>query len=196
MTQLTPSLALDLSRPQNFDIKHGKSWTRVIYNLFTANNQEVWTCKVHSRSIEFMTVDGVMLATAVLHTWKSDVEVHLEQSDVDFTMERNKGMFNETKSFTFNGMHFTWKRVGHWKKSGLWKLTDDNGNELAVIGHDDWKVQSRFEIVMPGMDQSLILAILVTGMSEIEQQRRVSGAAAASSANAAAASAASAAAAS
>jgi hypothetical protein len=184
---------LDPSRPQNFDITHGKSWRRIIYNLSTSSKQEVWTVKVHSKSIELSTVDGLLLGTCVFHTWKSDVEVHLEQKGVDFTMSRNKGVFNETKSFEFNGARFTWKRVGMWKKSGLWKLVDEQERELAVIGHDDWKVQSRFEIVMPGMDQSLILAILMTGMSELEAQRRVSGAAAASSANAAAASAASAA---
>ena len=103
-------------------------------------------------------------------------------------------MFNETKSFDFNGGHFTWKRVGKWKKSGLWKLVDEQENELAIIGHDDWKVQSRFEIVMPGMDESLILAILMTGISEMEQMRRVSMSAAASSVNAASSSAAAAAA--
>ena len=193
MTTLAPTLALDCTQPQNFDIRYGKSWKRIIYNLMTADKQEVWTVQVHSKSMELFTVDGLLLGTCSFHTWKSDVDIHLEQTGVNFTMARNKGLFNETKSFEFNDGHYTWKRVGNWKKSGLWKLIDDQDQELAIIGHDDWKVHSRFEVVMPGLDSTFLLAILLSGMSELEAQRRLSGAAAASAANASAASAASAA---
>jgi hypothetical protein len=196
MTTLTPNLAhIDCRQPQNFDIKLTPTWTRIIYNFLTADKQELWTARVHSKSVEFFTTDGLLLGTCTYHTWKSDVEIHLEQTRTDFTMTRNKGMFNEAKSFELSGGKFTWKRVGMWKKSGLWKLIDQDERELAIIGHDDWKVNSRFEIVMPGMDSTLVLAILISGLSELESQRRLSGAAAASSANAAAAAAASAAAA-
>ena len=187
MTTTLTNLPIDLSQPQNLDIRYGKSWLKVIYNFFTADGQQVWTTKVHSKSIEFLTADGKLLGTCQYHNLKSDVDVHLEATNQNFTMTRNKdGMLNETKSFDFAGHHLTWKRAGKWKKSGLWNLTDEREQVIATIGHDDWKVHSRFEIVMPGMDPTFLLAVLITGMSELEYQRRLSANAAASSGSAAA----------
>jgi len=176
-------LAPELIQPQNFDIRYGKSWKRIIYNLKTAAGRDIWTVKVHSKSLEFMSVDGILLGSANYHMLSNDVDISIPGCK-EFTMSRDKGLWSTTKSFTFQNDKFTWKRMGNWKNSGLYNLVDERENVLATVGHDDWKVHSRLELVMPGMNQDLVLAILVTGMAELEAQRRLAGAASASSVNA------------
>jgi hypothetical protein len=110
MTNLAPRVAVDLSKPQDFDIRRGNSWTGVIYNIHTADKTEVWSCKVHSKSIEFITANGVLLRTCYYSTWFSAVNYNIEGNSTEFTMSRNKGISNKTKSFTYDDQRLTWKR--------------------------------------------------------------------------------------
>lgn len=84
--------------------------------------------------------------------------------------------------------------MGKWKNSGLRNLVDEGGKVYAIIGNDDWKVHARFEICLPGLSQGLVLAVLMTGISELETQGRLGATAQTASLNAGLASAAAAAA--
>jgi hypothetical protein len=192
-TSAMPS-GIDITAPQAYDLKNIK-WDLVYngaYSLRASGTEtEVWNVKIHYRSLEIFRADGSLVGTANLHQFSTRVEVSMhdhsdsEQAPSEFTMTRNKGIFNESKSFTVQGQKLTWKRAT--KLGAKFNLVDEAGNVVAWIGPTSWRGKHKFEVVRAGMDAELVEACMVTALATAENEKRrmcaASSAASASSAS-------------
>lgn len=200
MTDPAYKQKIDPTQPTSYRVILGSNILAPSYSIQTTDGVEIWTVKIHTKTLDFSTHEGQALGTAIYHNTTTRVDFELVSEDVApaqaaFALKRNKGILNETKSFEVaadggSSATYTWSRAGKWRNAGLWNCTDKDGTVLAVIGAEDGATEFKFETKGTNLNTDLLIAIMMTGVSELEYQRRIKSAgiagASAAAANAAA----------